>query len=487
MTEDSPQFQETNKKAEYELGRNDLLLRAAPVNAFIDILQHHGNLNPPSRGEAFFSKYNGRGEQSAYANGTDNIGVFLVFPEESGRLPLKDQQGSIYGNETVTKPGTEIPPDMWVFIKPTELEIIKDCKSRQTALEKLASRSEVESQSLQEARKLIALRKELSRLEGIFDNQEIEDYNMHIRESGSSEDYIDVRFGRTHYAKFYENLPEVEKRIKLYKKMIKFLEGNQQRAAGHRDRYLIDESHGLYSVKEALTWDEPKLILSTEKLKSSFEAIKAIDFEGDSAHFESLRGMVQNNDILRYIFGVDFGAGGKHIDHSIAVMSQGEHQIASGLNRLGIVSDPSKFLRATLFTHDVGKVLALDIDKCSHAQHQYADIVEEEVLPGWGFSDRDIAIAKAIWGQNIIGEFFEGVISPQEAGRKLEEVAGSLKLTPEERAEFWRLLEASYICDASSYKTYSYLFENNDASGNTLVFSNYAEKRIGSVRSSFLR
>lgn len=113
----------------------------------------------------------------------------------------------------------------------------------------------------------------------------------------------------------------------------------------------------------------------------------------------------------------------------------------------GVTSRLVDLLRATLALHDIGKGVAVekgDLDK----QHAFTLPILEKSLKASGFDAKEIALAKALVNNNLLGDLARGAISQDDAHAKLLALAKESGLEPH---AMYRLLSAVWMADAGAH------------------------------------
>lgn len=103
-----------------------------------------------------------------YASGTEDIGAFVIFPQEANSMKPERSYGF---NETlfqVTVPSDSvIDYSTYLFIRPQDWEIVKTCRNAEEALQRLVeggvSRAEIEEEVERKCEELLGMREEIIR------------------------------------------------------------------------------------------------------------------------------------------------------------------------------------------------------------------------------------------------------------------------------------------------------------------------------------
>jgi hypothetical protein len=109
-----------------------------------------------------------------------------------------------------------------------------------------------------------------------------------------------------------------------------------------------------------------------------------------------------------------------------------------------------------LALHDIGKPAAI-AKRNKNLQHQETLPILERVMRAEGATDQQIAFAKALVDQDIIGQLVKGQIDVETAYRQLALQGNAAGLTQQ---QFHNIALAMYNADAGSYSRLSHLFDD---------------------------
>jgi hypothetical protein len=136
--------------------------------------------------------------------------------------------------------------------------------------------------------------------------------------------------------------------------------------------------------------------------------------------------------------------------HNLRVYRLYENQVRYfGLDQIKTPEsiDLANLIKFTIALHDIGKPLAVKAGNKA-LQHLYTIPIMDEAMPKLGFSKAEINLAKVIVDNDVIGELDQGLVTPEQAYRELNELAAKTSLSPR---DFFRLQTFFYTIDAGSY------------------------------------
>jgi hypothetical protein len=111
--------------------------------------------------------------------------------------------------------------------------------------------------------------------------------------------------------------------------------------------------------------------------------------------------------------------------------------------------DVKKFMVILLLLHDIGKSIGADASE----QHAFTLPIMGTIMSQLGFSRKEVALAKLMVGNDILGEFEknDGRVSPASVTEVIAQIRALADEAGVPARQFFRMLRALYISDASSY------------------------------------
>ncbi len=109
----------------------------------------------------------------------------------------------------------------------------------------------------------------------------------------------------------------------------------------------------------------------------------------------------------------------------------------------------SRLMKFTVALHDIGKPEAIKAGNKA-LQHKYTTPILVEKLRQLEFSEAEVAIAKAVVDNDVLGDFLKGMISPEQAYEKISSIAATTSVSPR---DYFRLQSFFYTIDAAAYPT----------------------------------
>lgn len=106
-----------------------------------------------------------------------------------------------------------------------------------------------------------------------------------------------------------------------------------------------------------------------------------------------------------------------------------------------------RLMKVTAGLHDIGKPLAIQAGDPT-LQHQYTLPILERKLKELGFRPPEIEIARAIVGNDVLGDFMKGNITEDQARAGISALAARAGMSG---SDYFRLQSFFYTIDASSY------------------------------------
>jgi hypothetical protein len=109
----------------------------------------------------------------------------------------------------------------------------------------------------------------------------------------------------------------------------------------------------------------------------------------------------------------------------------------------------SQTLKFAIALHDIGKPYAIQAGN-KNRQHEFTVPILEKALSHFGFSENETRLAKALVGNDIMGDLVKGIINAKQAKSRLAAVADEAGMP---LGEFVPLQFLFYTIDAASYPT----------------------------------
>ena len=180
--------------------------------------------------------------------------------------------------------------------------------------------------------------------------------------------------------------------------------------------------------------------------KVNLESINTV-LNGESFSPQQLLNAFKESPYVNSLFNEKVGVKEKYTleQHTLMVLTQFEKYFAHSWNSpiLGI----NKF-RILLALHDIGKPLAIRYEGDKSYQHTYTSKILPIILQSFGLDFNESLIVSAIASQDYLGEYIQGKLSKNEAGKLINAKAREVDVSVE---EFMKLLISYYKCDAGSY------------------------------------
>lgn len=160
---------------------NAPLVRTVGAEGIVSILSNEENLNSTNLNRTFFYCYSPQEDEiaiSSYGSGTADIGFFVIFPREANEREMTwhlpyiaatevNRAQEVYIEVDANDPeNSEINHDEYLFIDPSQWEIVKECESAEAATAALAKaglrRQDIERTAVETAARLVENRRLLT-------------------------------------------------------------------------------------------------------------------------------------------------------------------------------------------------------------------------------------------------------------------------------------------------------------------------------------
>ena len=190
------------------------------------------------------------------------------------------------------------------------------------------------------------------------------------------------------------------------------------------------------------------ILLASQFLSAGPVQCKNLFYSADLAFLKKLQGRDQLEGHFRSAYGVKEGRTVyEHTEQALKLF----HNLLLKQD-ISKISAPEKVqLHRTLIIamslHDIGLPSAVQAGK-PELQHEYTLHILTDMMRSSGFSDAEVKIARALVGNDILGQLVRGGINAETARLELQKLSTQSRLS---EADFFTLQTLFYIADASSY------------------------------------
>lgn len=166
--------------------------------------------------------------------------------------------------------------------------------------------------------------------------------------------------------------------------------------------------------------------------------------------------------------------------HTLMVMGQFEKYFSEHINSPFLTRED---FRLMLALHDIGKPLSVYYTGSTWEQHEYTKKVLTYALQATGIQPQKVDMIINLVDQDILGEYFKGIINVKDAVNQINKLADTIQVLPKDLID---VLKMFYICDAGSYTEdvggqrsldYLFVFDRSDGK-NTVSFSDQYEAKF---------